>query len=197
MGAPLAIIQATFTVEWPSTGPGHHCIYNDVARFLFFMTLFIYGYLICSDDRFWQAIYRHFRISLLLGTGCMAIMLSVWTRLGDLPTSSYTPGYMLYMALDGFNTWFWLLVFLGFGKKLLNFSNKVLEYAREASYPFYLLHETIMVLIGSYVVRMRAPVIVEFLVISMTTFLATIVLYHLIIRRANITRFLFGMKLRK
>lgn len=205
LGIPLAIIQATLAVKWPSIFVvGGYCIYNDMARFVFYITIFIYGYLVCSDEKLWRAIERHRRISLLLAAVCMLLMIAasirsreLAARVRGLSTAGQTPGYMMYMALGGFNSWLWLLAFLGLGRKHLNSGSKVLEYAREASYPFYISHETLMVVIGFYLVKLRTPAIVEFFVLGITTFLATMALYDLLIRRTNVTRFLFGMRLKK
>jgi peptidoglycan/LPS O-acetylase OafA/YrhL len=63
-----------------------------------------------------------------------------------------------------------------------------------ASYPFYLLHQTVVVTVGFYVVRWNAGVMEKFWVISTISLIATIALYELLIRRNNVARFLFGLK---
>lgn len=83
---------------------------------------------------------------------------------------------------------------MGLGRSYLNFNSKLLQYASGASYPFYLLHQTILVIIGFYVVRWNVGVMEKFFIISTTTLIATIALYELLIRRNNVARFLFGLK---
>jgi len=197
LAVPLIFVQVTLTVKWPISGVGRHSIYNDLARFLFYIILFIYGYLFCSDKRFWQSIERNFKVSLPLGIACILCLFVVWSRIGGLPKASYRPGYILYAALDGFNTWCWLIVLLGLGRKCLLFSNRLLDYAREASYPVYLLHEAIMVVIGYHLVKLKLPIIIEFLVLVTVTFVVTMGSYDLIVRRVNVFRFLFGMRKKK
>ncbi len=93
-----------------------------------------------------------------------------------------------------FNLWFWLMAILGLGQRYLNADNRVLRYARGASYPFYILHQTVIVVIGFYVVGWTAAVLPKYLVIAACSLVVSLGLYDLLVRRTNVTRFLFGMK---
>ena len=190
LGAPLAIIRATLSVKWP--GAGVRFFFTDMVECLIFIMLLIYGYLICSDPGFWRAIEKSVKTSLLLAVACMSLILTL-TWAGRVPTRGYTPEYMLYMALCGFNMWFWLLTVLGIGRKYLNLGSKVLEYLREGSYAFYVLHLTVTVVIGAQLVKLRSGAMIEFLLISVMSLLTTMAIYDLLLRRTNVTRFLFGM----
>jgi peptidoglycan/LPS O-acetylase OafA/YrhL len=68
------------------------------------------------------------------------------------------------------------------------------RYANEAVLPFYLLHQTVIVAIGFYVVPWHASALLKFLIISSTAFAITLLLYEVVIKRTRLTRFLFGMK---
>jgi hypothetical protein len=74
--------------------------------------------------------------------------------------------------------------------------DRLSRYAREAVLPFYIIHQTVLIIIGFYVVKWETGIMVKYLTISLSTFVITLILYDLI-RRTNPTRFLFGMKLRK
>lgn len=45
------------------------------------------------------------------------------------------------------------MAFLGYGYRQLSFCNPLLRWARDASYPIYILHQTSIVAIGYYVVQ--------------------------------------------
>lgn len=62
--------------------------------------------------------------------------------------------------------------------------------------PFYVLHQTIIVIIGFFIVQLDLIIIVKYLIISVVSF-AIIVGLVLIIKKINIFRFLFGMSLKK
>lgn len=74
--------------------------------------------------------------------------------------------------------------------------DKALEYGKEAVLPFYIIHQTVIIIIGFYVVKWDAGVLVKYLTICIATFVITLGFYD-VIRRTNITRFLFGMRLKK
>jgi peptidoglycan/LPS O-acetylase OafA/YrhL len=96
--------------------------------------------------------------------------------------------------MNNFNSWFLLLAILGFAQKYLNADSRFLRYAREAAYPFYLLHQTVIVIVGYYVVQWNAGAVPKFLVVCAVALVITVLLYDLIVRRVNVIRFLFGMK---
>lgn len=80
------------------------------------------------------------------------------------------------------------------GTKFLNFSNKVLAYCNEAVLPFYILHQTIILVIGFFVVQWDLGVMLKYLIISTSSLVVTRAIYELFIKRVKVVRFLFGMK---
>jgi glucan biosynthesis protein C len=72
--------------------------------------------------------------------------------------------------------------------------DRVGEYAREAQLPFYVLHYAPVVVIGHYVVQWPTGALVKYLVIALSSLVATLVLYDIGVRRTRVTRFLFGMR---
>ena len=90
-----------------------------------------------------------------------------------------------------------LLVILGclaWGKRLLNFTNGFLKYFAEGAYALYILHQTIIIIIGYFVIQTDMAVGFKYVIILAASFVSTVLVYDLLIRRNNISRFLFGMK---
>ncbi len=191
LGVPFVVIIATLTVRWPLF---QNNLYTDWAFFCYNLTAFVFGFLICLDERFWQAIDGHFRISLLCGVVCFLLVLAMRLGMPTFSTPAYSPRYMLYATLFGFNTWFWILTMLGLARRFLSGTNSFLKYFSQASYPFYIIHLVPMPIIGYYVVRWRTGVLPEFLILTILSFVATLGSYELIVKRTKVTRFLFGMK---
>ena len=186
---PLAVIEAALRPRWL----GFQNLYDDWANFCLYLLYFIYGYLLSSDARFGQAIDRHLRIALVLAVSSMLALFGLWET-DSLPERGYSLGYILYQLFRGVDSWFWSVALVGLGRRYLNFNSKLLQYASAASYPFYLLHQTVLVTVGFHVVRWSAGVMEKFWVISTTSLIATIALYELLIRRNNVAKFLFGLK---
>jgi glucan biosynthesis protein C len=157
-----------------------------------YATLFVYGFVLVADERF-QATLEHYRWA--------ALVLSLITLAGiivleivNLPTPKYSWGDILSYLLRTSNTWFWLVTILGFGSRYLNRTNAFLRYAAEGSYPFYILHQTVIVIIGFFVVQGTESITVKYLLMVIASLAATTLLYDLVVKRTNLTRFLFGMK---
>jgi hypothetical protein len=79
----------------------------------------------------------------------------------------------------------------------LNFRNALLAYASEAVLPFYILHQTVIVVTGFYIVQWDCDPALKYLSIAAVSFCLIMALYDLLIKRINPLRFLFGMRLRK
>jgi len=78
--------------------------------------------------------------------------------------------------------------------RYLNFSNSFFSYANQAVYPFYILHQMVMLVIGYYIVQWDRGIVPKFLAVAMGMFVITMILYELLVRRWAVTRFLFGLK---
>ncbi len=104
------------------------------------------------------------------------------------------PQTYFYILLQNFNTWMWVLACLGYGKMYLNRGSRLLAYANTAVYPFYILHQTVVVIISFYVVGTKDEVSLKFGFLLMVCFIIILLIYHLFIRPYNAIRFLFGMK---
>ncbi|MBD3880421.1 acyltransferase family protein [Phormidium tenue FACHB-886] len=189
LAVPLAIVEAALRPRWI----GFQNLYDDWANFALYLLYFIYGYLICADPRFEQAIDRQLRTAIVLAAGCMLVLFGLW-QTSSVPERGYSPEYVLYQAFRGFTAWCWIVAWLGLGRRYLKFDHKLLRYASEASYPVFLLHPTVLVAIGFYVMQWDISVAAKFAIISTASLIGTIALYELLVRRYNVMRFLFGLK---
>ena len=83
------------------------------------------------------------------------------------------------------------------GIRFLNVSNRVIQYGNEAVLPFYILHYPVLVITTFCVMQLDSDTITTFLIVSTASFIATLTLFELLIRRINVMRWLLGMKPRK
>ena len=164
----------------------------DGKPFFIYLLVFIYGFLLMTHAGYQRALDRNKWLALGLALVCTAVIEAV--LISGLQFADNSPGDVLLFFVRNFNLWFWLVALLGLGHRYLNADNQVLRYAREASYPFYILHQTVIVAIGFFVVQWAAAVLPKYLVIVVCSLVVSIALYDLVVRRTNVTRFLFGMK---
>ncbi len=156
---------------------------------MFYLFYFIYGFIIFSDARFGRAIDKQTWYALVAGV----VLLVIFVFMDE--TKTHIDFYSrVYRILDVFSRWIWVIAFLGLGHRFLNRTNQVLRYLTEASYPIYILHFLILALIGYYIAGLGWPVELKYLTILSLAVAASVLAYDLLVKRTNVTRFLFGMK---
>jgi peptidoglycan/LPS O-acetylase OafA/YrhL len=189
---PLVLVRFILQQDVPSDD-------YDWADFCYYLLFFISGYLFIADERFTQAIRRDWWLHLTLGILCTLFIFSVafGVPVYDWMGSRGTPAFYLTWAVWGLNSWCWTMVFLYLGMRYLDFTNKGLQYSREASYPFFFLHQPVIVFVAFYAVQWRVDLTIKLLVVVVSSFVGTLGLYELLIRRINPVRALFGMRPRK
>jgi peptidoglycan/LPS O-acetylase OafA/YrhL len=187
---PIYLIRVVLGTAFPGE--------NDWATFVYYLTFFIYGYLLFSRPSFAEAIRRQGWIALSIGI-LSFLLIGVTYAAGYLETwytPSYTPGALLFQLLLSIFTWAWIVFVLSCGMSFLNFTTKRLPEANEAVLPFYVLHQPAIVLIAFYVVQWDMGILPKWLIISTLSLALTLAVYVLVIRRVNVMRWLFGMKSR-
>jgi peptidoglycan/LPS O-acetylase OafA/YrhL len=145
-----------------------------------YITFFLPGFVIISNEGLQRSIQRLRWLSLALGI-CLSIVRIM----------SWEPGSNTLYELSA---WFWILALLGFGRKHLKFNTSFLKRATEAVLPFYILHQTVLLSVGYFVVNWNIPDPLKWLIITLCSLGIILGLYEYLVRRNNVLRFLFGMK---
>jgi peptidoglycan/LPS O-acetylase OafA/YrhL len=161
---------------------------------LFYITFFISGFILMSDPRFIDTIDRRRLILLLLGVVPFAgIIIASATNSwpADMPgwADRVINGYV-----DAFVPWFVILAMMAYGRRLLNFTGRFLKYFAEGAYPLYILHQTIIVIIGFFVVQWGFGIGAKYALIVAFSFAGSVLAYDVLVKRTRVMRFLFGMK---
>jgi glucan biosynthesis protein C len=156
-----------------------------------YMLFFIYGFIIISHAGLQERIKQQRWLSLGLGLVGIVALFALWGAQGDAPVG--TPRYAQIFTIFGISSWCWVLAIFGFGMKHLTFNKPYLQSLNEAVLPFYVLHQSILIYVGYFVVQSNIPDAAKWVVIAATSFVIIIGLIA-VIRRVNVLRFLFGMK---
>ena len=161
---------------------------------LIYPCFFLSGFMIISNEGLQDRIKRMRWISFGLGVVFTAIYL--FFEFQSSYPAYFATGKALKDIVLGLGAWCWLLAVFGFGMRHLNFNTPFLKYANEAVLPFYILHQTVIVILGYFVVGWALPSLLKFVFILSASFVIVIGVYEFLVRRYNLLRFLFGMKLR-
>lgn len=147
------------------------------------------GFVFAAHPRFQATVLRLRWVSLIGAALLLAVHLTLMTR-----PATYALFDEINSVLFSFIVWCALLAFLGFGMRSLNFSTPFLKVANEAVMPFYILHQTVLLVVGYFVLQGALPPALQWLLIAAVSFALILVLYEFLVRRINLLRILFGMK---
>lgn len=166
---------------------------SDPLNYLLF---FFYGYIIFSDPRFAPLIINSGRTALIIAIVSSFIygqaFYAGYLTFDEL--GHYSIKYIFYQLLAGLNAWCWTVALLAIGMNYLQNNSKFLKYAGEAVMPFYVIHQTVIILAGYYIIQLQRSIVTKYLLISSLSLVITIALYEVVVKRVNVIRFLFGMK---
>jgi glucan biosynthesis protein C len=171
------------------------------ADFLWYAIFFVIGYIMSADKRFTDAIKRHgwaclalWLVSLFGGIGLLVSVLGYDPLPGHEPLSLT---YVVFQILWSISSWSAVVFVLSIGARYLNSNHKVLAYGNEAVLPFYLFHQTMILVVGFFVIRWNMGILPKLLIVTAISFSLILVLYELLVRRFNAIRFFFGMRPKK
>jgi glucans biosynthesis protein C len=183
LGIPLGLNEVLLKPLFPET----HSLVNDWYIFNHYLMLTIFGFALAAARGAWDWLAAQRFWSLGAALGITIGLLSAFET-GILEHDSVAD----YLLANLF-TWAWLLAFLGLGRAYLSFSNPLLAWARDASYPVYILHQTVIIVIAYFVIRQPWSPWSKYWLVLVSTMVVCVLLYE-VIRRVAPLRFLFGMK---
>jgi glucans biosynthesis protein C len=163
---------------------------NDGASLALYIIFFMSGFVLLPNKNIVEAIRKQ-RLIYLIET----IVVTIFMFHGPSLTSSERTGEIIWDVCSVFVALTCGLTALGFAKHYLNRDSKFRKLANEAIFPFYLLHQPVIVVVGYFVVSMDIPVLVKFVLITVTSFTIVAGLYWLVIRHINFLRLIFGLKI--
>jgi hypothetical protein len=151
-------------------------------------------------------------------TNLLAILVAKWVKVAIFSGSSLgssEPMRTIAMFRDTFGAWRGstigmfcielirslfvlssILALLFVGKKFLNFRNRFLDYANEAVLPFYSIHQAVIVMVAFYVIQWHDSILVKYVTIGVSSFIITLLIFEVFIRRLNPARAVFGLRQR-
>jgi peptidoglycan/LPS O-acetylase OafA/YrhL len=207
LGFKLAIL---FEKPWTFVVPvlllaGSQVLLNDLGdiiswgggwNHLSYLIFFISGYLIFSNAKIRENISRYTFTALIIAIAMYALIYMLRFDIINLDIPDEL-GYFIVWIILALRTWFFIMAILGFGSKFLNFNNRFVGYANEAVLPFYILHQTVILIIGFFVLQLSIGIAPSYAIITICSFIVIMVIYEFLVRRINVFRFLFGMRLKK
>jgi glucan biosynthesis protein C len=192
---PSIVWYALLSDKYPETNDLAH----DLCYFFYWLFFLLAGFICITQPKLMDSLERNRRFALTIGF--LSLLFLDYLRWNKIePGHELWPFHHaffvnLFNALEPIVAWSWVLALVGYGKKYLNYKAKVLDYLNQAVYPFYILHQTVIVVLVYYIVQTQNESILSKYIYTVgMTFFITVGIYHLLVRPYALTRFLFGMK---
>jgi len=189
---PLAIGQILLRPHFPQTTGA---VVGDWATHAWFFPVYVLGFVVMLEPRLEGAIARDWRSALFpalltsFGLGVFALPGEVYER---IPVE---PSFWYFVFWTGFtlSTWSWLVFLCGAARAWLSFSSRFLRYWGDRVYPFYVFHQTVIVIAAYHVVRWPLPVAAKFPLALVFSLVGTLLILEALGRVPRI-RGLFGLR---
>lgn len=157
----------------------------------YYLVFFVLGYVVVCDPAFMRSAERYRLPALAIGVALAAFWVLTPAVRDALPDPSLR--LTALNLLGAAATWLVIVGALGYGRRYLDRTSPALSYLGEASYPVYLLHQTVIVIAAFYVVDLAAAEPLQWLTLMAVSVAGTFALYE-VVRRTRVTRWAFGMK---
>jgi hypothetical protein len=184
----FAAYQLVLLPSFPST----HALFGDWYNHAVYATVFLLGFVLARAEAFWDATESQRRLALSLAAAVfLSFLVLRWSRDAATPPSLLLK---LYGGIAyGCYQWLCIVAVLGFARRWLTADSAARRYLTDAIFPYYIVHQTAIVMIAHELHGRDLPAWLEAgIVISGT--LAACVLTYEIVRRIAVLRPLFGLR---
>ncbi|MBX9706444.1 MAG: acyltransferase family protein [Caulobacteraceae bacterium] len=184
---PVAWVFATKAVLAPVYGETHALLDDPYAHALYGFA-FAFGYALAKSAPAWAVIDQQWKAFLYLAAGSGGVMFGLHgAALGTMAAELVEIGARSILA------WTAILGLVGLARAHLHYDGPARRYLSEAIFPFYIAHQTIIVLVGYSLKQMQVGPAVEFAGILVATVLGCLATFE-IARRVPFLRPLLGLK---
>lgn len=171
--------------------------YTSVTDFLTYSCTFFYGFIFIKEhSRLLPILKKNNNILLLMGM-LSSLLIIAFLLDETFRNAAFNPEYDIYhVAVSiplGLSAFCWPLYFVSLFSRRFNFNIKILAELNRSILPVYIIHQSIIVVAGYYIIKYVANGLSEFLLIVICTTIISGLMYKFI-KISRISRFLFGMK---
>ena len=155
----------------------------DILSYAMF---FILGYVLFASPGLQEAIRKQ--------GGWFLLAAVVFSVLHMVLKFSVRPSFYEDIDIRLLATWGWIVGLFWLGGRFLNFTNRFLAHVNEMVLPFYILHQTVIVIVAYFIVQTGLAIPLKYGITVIASFAVIVGLYELLVRRIGVLRFLFGMR---
>jgi len=193
---PASVILVSQIILRPYFPQQTHALINDWSYFTQYFLYVVFGILLYASGHLWENIgglRRYLAVATTISIIPFYICYFHFRKHLTLPWSDDTVEVMFEVAAI-YVSWFTVITIIAYGQHYLNRPHPWLSHLNESLYPFYILHQTVIIVIGYYVCQWDWSIAAKYWTICFLTLVSCVGLYVLVIRPFRLMRILFGMK---
>jgi glucan biosynthesis protein C len=185
----LGLLRGTLYVRYGET----HALVADYYVHAVSLSAFLLGFGLAKSEALRERLTAVRWPALVLAIAAYAGFAAfAWIYRGDTPVPP--AGLKLVMRfVHATDTWCAIAAILGFGAKHLNRGGPALRYLTLGVFPFYLIHQTLIVVMAHHLAKLNLPQPLEAAILIVLTFAGCLATYE-IVRRIPGVRMLFGLR---
>ena len=184
---PFLLIRFTLSIEFETT----HDLLNDWANHANSLTILLMGYVFAKNEALWRAVDRALPWTGVLTTASLVFLFASYSNWEMIEQNDF----LLWIARIDRIVFAWaiILTLLGLSRRYLNQDGPLRRYLTEAIFPYYILHQTLIVVGGYWISSFGLSVWSEFFVLMALTVGGCVIGFE-IVRRIPILRPVMGLK---
>ena len=169
---------------------------TNLSETFFYTYFFIAGILLATSQTSWGNLKKMRRYHLKFFVLITLLFYTYYLAPNTVvePYLSLAVRWDIWHGLCCLLGWSFVITILGYGQVHFNRPNPYLKRMNEAIYPFYILHQTVIVVFAYYIIQLDLNIPAKLLILFISSFLAIICIYRFAVYPFNLTRVLFGMK---
>ncbi len=187
----VIIVAARCWLKANTNSNGHGI--DNLALSAFYGLFFLFGMLSISRLTIWHSLALHRRTSAVTLVVC-SVLFYVYYLVDFSDYASLETRWTIWWAMCSLVSWSAMLTLVGYASEYCKSSPRWLREANSLIFPFYILHQTVIVTLAFYIVQWQSTITVKSMALLFFSFVICVVTCYVIIRPFNLTRRLFGVK---
>jgi surface polysaccharide O-acyltransferase-like enzyme len=185
---PFLAYRAWLDPAFPTT----HALVDDWATHAHALTFVLVGWFAAKSPAFWAAVRGAWPSTLAIALALAALVFLArmnwsWVRGDEVLAAGVAAARTVY-------AWAAILALMGLAARWFDRGGPVLDYLRDAVFPFYILHQTIIVAMGYALLGAGLSAWLEGVILVASTAAGCWLAYEYVIRRSGPLRPLFGLE---
>ncbi len=187
---PIIIVRCALKILLPSQD---HSIVN-LSVVVFFLMFFIAGMYFIKRPEVWRSLAENRLTNLKWFVFCSIVFYGYYFSPDLTPYASTQVLWQVWWAVCTLVSWSGLLVLVGYASAFFKDTPAWLVTANELIYPFYILHQTVIVVFAFYIVQWDVGIPAKSISLLISSFICCSLFCYYVIKPISVFRYLFGLK---